>query len=327
MNRLLHHDRMIVWNTIRATFSEWRDKAIAVLIVVVAIAAIRVWFTDLPSTVASWTALSAGTLIGISAGRFVATRLAFHAFDGLLAADALNPKLRRDYLVASHAVGLALLAAVALIARPLLLVIVIPAYIVGVLVAALMNGIGMSTRIAGTTRPTWTFRAWSHRPIAGSAAAAILLLSLVPTRTLGMSATFVIVSIETVLLTLMLTRVDDTIVRFMTITGHGSRSTIVYHAKAAASFFAVAAPSCWMIFGPFVAGIVAAMCAAMLLLLTLRVLAYRLHTKRSADLLVSILAGLLMLVAYSIPVALPVIALAILLQLHRQGLAKTWLLA
>jgi len=56
----------------------------------------------------------------------------------------------------------------------------------------------------------------------------------------------------------------------------------------------------------------------MVLLLTLRVLACRLHAKLFADFLVSILAGILMLIAYSMSVALPLIALAILWQLQRR---------
>ena len=136
-----------------------------------------------------------------------------------------------------------------------------------------------------------------------------------------------VVGIATVLFTLMLTSVDNAIVRFMMVAGHGSRHIIVRHAKGMVSFLAIAVPGCWAWFGPIAGGIVAASGGAMLLLLTLRVLAYRLHTKRFADFLVSILAGLLMLVAYSMPVALPVIALAILWQLQRRGRAKTWLLA
>jgi hypothetical protein len=110
------------------------------------------------------------------------------------------------------------------------------------------------------------------------------------------------------------------------IVGHGSRHIIARHIRGLASFLAVAVSACWVMLGPIAAGIVAAVCAAMMLLVSLRVLAYRLHAKRFADLLVSILAGLLMLVAYSMPVVLPVIALAMFWQLQRRGRAKTWLL-
>ncbi|WP_267389800.1 hypothetical protein [Sphingomonas sp. GC_Shp_3] len=326
MNRLFRQDQLIAWNTIRATFASWHDRAIAALMVLAALAVARAWFVDHPWTVAAWAALAAGTVIGIGAERLVRARLAFHAFDGLLAADALHPQMRSRYMAAWHGVGLALLAVVSLIARPSLLVVSVPAYLAGVLVAGLTGGVRMPKRIAGTARPGWTLRAWSHRPIAGVAAATVLLLALLPARTLGTNALMAVVGIGTVLLALILTSVDDAIVRFMTIAGQGSRHIIARHIRGLASFLAVAVSACWVMLGPIAAGIVAAVCAAMMLLVSLRVLAYRLHAKRFADLLVSLLAGLLMLVAYSMPVVLPVIALAMFWQLQRRGRAKTWLL-
>ncbi|WP_010161182.1 hypothetical protein [Sphingomonas sp. PAMC 26617] len=326
MNRLFRQDRLIASNTIRATFAGWHDRAMAALMLLAALAAVRAWFVDRPWTVAAWTAFAAGAMIGMGAGRLVGTRLAFHAFDGLLAADALHRQIRRHYVAAWHGVGLGVLAVVTLIARPSLLVVSVPAYLTGVLVAALTDGLKFPTHIVGTTRPGWTLRAWSHRPITGVVAATVLLLSLLPARTLGTNALMAFVGIETVLLALILTSVDDAIVRFMTIAGHGSRHIIVRYIRGLASFLAVAASGCWVMLGPSAAGIVAAVCIAMLLIVTLRILAYRLHAKRFADLLVSILAGLLMLVAYSMPVVLPVIALAMFWQLQRRGRAKTWLL-
>ena len=295
MNRLFRQDRLIAWNMIRATFAGWHDRVIAALMLVAALVVVRAWVADRPWTIAAWAALIVGTMTGMGAGRLVAARLAFHAFDGLLAADALHPRTRRRYLAAWHGVGLALLAVATLIARPSLLIVSAPAYLAGVLVAGLTGGVGMRRRIAGATRPGWTMRAWSHRPIAGISAAVVLLLSLLPARTPGTTALMAVVGVETVLLALMLTSVDDAIVRFMAVAGHGSRRIIVRHVRGVASFLALAGSGCWVMLGPIAAAIVAAACGAMLLLLILRILAYRLHGKRSADLLVSILAGLLVL--------------------------------
>ncbi|WP_066712121.1 hypothetical protein [Sphingomonas adhaesiva] len=327
MNRLFRQDRLIASNTIRATFAGWHDRAIAAFMVLAALAVAHAWFADRPWRIAAWTALGVGTLIGTGAGRLVGGRLAFHAFDGLLAADALHPQTRRRYMTAWHGVGLTLLAVTTLVVRPSLLVFSVPAYLTGVLIAGLTGGVRMRKRIVGMARPGWTLRAWSHRLIAGVAAATVLLLLLLPARTLGTNALMAVVGIASVLLTLTLTSIDDAIVRFMTVAGHGSRRIFVHHGKGIATFLAVSVPGCWIILGPVAAGIDAAACVAMLLLLTLRVLVYRLHTKRFADFLVSTLTGLLMLVAYSMPVALPVLALAMLWQLQRRGRTKTWLLA
>lgn len=325
--RLIRQDRLILSSIIRATFAGWHDRVIAASMLVAAFAAVHAWFLDHPWMIAAWTALAAGVMIGSGAGRLVRIRLAFHAFDGLLATDALHPQPRRRYMAAWHGVGMTLLAVTTLIVRPSLLVVSVPGYVAGVMIAGLTGGVRMPKWIAGTARPGWTLRAWSHRPIAGVAAATIQLLLLLPARTLGTNALMAVVGIATVLLALTLTSVDDAVVRFMTVAGHGAQCIFVHHGKGISTFLAVSVPGCWIMLGPVVAGIAAAACVAMLLLLTLRVLAYRLHTKRFADFLVSMLAGLLMLVAYSMPVALPILAIAMLWQLQRRGQAKTWLLA
>ncbi|WP_235512636.1 hypothetical protein [Sphingomonas sp. Leaf17] len=136
-----------------------------------------------------------------------------------------------------------------------------------------------------------------------------------------------VVGCGAVLCTLMLTGVDDATIRFMTAAGYGSAQIIARHARGLASFFVVAMPGCWVVLGPVAAAIVTAVGVAVLFLLTLRILAYRLHPRRFADVLVSILAGILGLVAYALPVALPVIVPAMLWPLHRRGRARTWLLA
>ncbi|MBM3927684.1 MAG: hypothetical protein FJ335_04390 [Sphingomonadales bacterium] len=328
MGRLFLQDRLIASNTIRGTFAGWHDWAIATVMLLAALAAAHAWFADRSWMVAAWTALAAGMVIGFGAGRLVGARLAFHVVNGLLAADALSPHASRRYGMAWHGVGLALLAVATLIVRPSLLVVSVASYLAGVLIAGLTGGVRMPKRIAGTTRPGWTLRAWSHRPIAGVVAGTVLLLLLLlPARTLGTNALMAVVGISTMLLALTLTVVDDTIVRFMAIAGRGSRRIVVHHGRGIAAFLAVSVPGCWIMVGPVAAGIAAAVCVAMLLLLTLRVLAYCLHTRRIADFLVSMLAGLLMLVAYSTPIVLPVFALAMFWQLQRRGRTKTWLLA
>jgi len=64
------------------------------------------------------------------------------------------------------------------------------------------------------------------------------------------------VGIVTSLLAPTLTSVGDSIVRFMSVAGHGSRHVIVRHAKGMVSFLAVAVPGCWAWLGPIAGGIV-----------------------------------------------------------------------
>jgi hypothetical protein len=152
-NRLFNQDRMIAWNTFRATFASWHDRAIAALFLLMALAVLRASLADRPWTVAAWAAVGGGAMIGSGAGRLVATRLSFHALDGLLAADALQPQMRRRYSEAWHGVGLALLTVATLIGHPSLLVASIPGYLIGVLIAELTGSFGTLRHIGGITRP------------------------------------------------------------------------------------------------------------------------------------------------------------------------------
>jgi hypothetical protein len=327
-NRLFRHDCKIMINTVRATLAGWHDRLIAAVMLLAALATIRLWFVDRPWATAAWVACGAGIILGSGAERLVATRLGFHDFDGLLSADSLHQPTRRHYRAAWHGIGLVLLTTITLIARPSLLLVSVAGYLAGVLVARLMNvnGFRMPGMAARRTRPRWVIQSWLNYPAAGAAAAVLLLLFLLPARALGTSALAAVAGIETTLIVLALTIVDDGIVRFMTIAGHGSRYIVARHGKSMALFVAVAVPGCWLILGPVVAGIVAAASFALLLLLILRILAYRLHGKRFADFLVSILVGFLILAAYAMPVALPFVAIAIVWHLQRRGKAKAWLL-
>lgn len=326
--RLFRYDRRIAINATRATFSGWHDRLIAATMLLFALAAVRSWFLDRPWPIAAWAALGAGVLIGLTAGRLILVRLAFHAFDGPLAADALHSASRRRYLVAWHAIGLALLAIITIIARPSLLIASLPGYLIGALVwhgTGRFSIVGLGAEKAGFGR---ALRSWIQRPHAGIIAAAILLLSLpFLARSFGADALVVVAGIEAAILVLALTIVDDGSVRFLTIAGQGAWRIIGRQARGAMLFAGVAAPVCAFAFGPAVAGIVAATSIAALLLMVMRVLTYRSHGKRFADLTVSILTGLLILTAFSMPIILPFVAIAILWQLQRRSAARTWLLA
>ena len=323
---LFRHDFRIAANAARASFAGWQDRLIAATMLVVAGAAVRSWFWNQPRNIAAWAALGVGVVVGIAAGRMVARRLQFHGSDGLLAVHALYPATRHRYIAASHGVGIAILAAVTLIARPSQLIISVPAYLGGAITFHLLANLALPGSAIRKARPGWMLRRGLRHPVAGIITAMILLLSLLWAHTLGTNALIAVVGIEAILLALTLTLVDDSIVRFMTIAGHGPGRIVFHHAQSMLSFAGVTVPVCRVAFGPVTAAIVAAASVAMVLLLAARILAYRAYGKGFADLLVSIHAGVLMLVAYAAPVALPFVAAAILWQLQRRGAAKSWLL-
>jgi hypothetical protein len=66
---------------------------------------------------------------------------------------------------------------------------------------------------------------------------------------------------------------------------------------------------------------------AALLLLALRVLLYRLHAKRVADLILTGLATLLAFVAIAMPVLLPFVIALALWHFERRAAGRTWIIA
>jgi hypothetical protein len=326
--RLFRYDRRIAINAARATFSGWHDRLIAATMLLFALAAAHSWLLDRAWPIAAWTAFGVGVMVGLTAGRLIAVRLAFHTFDGPLAADALCPALRKHYLIAWFAIGLTLLAIFTTIARPSLLIAILPGYLIGSFVGHVIGNFsiaGFGTGKAGFGR---MLRSWIQRPGAGIVAAAILLLSLAFTaQYLRGDALVVVAGIETALTGLALTIVDDSSVRFQTIAGRGAWRIIGRQARGATLFVGIATPVCALAFGTTLAAVVAATSIAALLLMVLRTLAYRIHGKGFADLIVSILTGLLILTAFSMPIVLPFVGIVILWQLQRRSTARAWLLA
>lgn len=326
-NRLFGHDRKIVINLARANLTGWHDILLAGAVLVVILAVARSWLGDQPWRIAAWAAFGVGAGAGMGVRRLLAARIAFHSYDGLLAADAMQPSLRRRYMVAWHGIAIVILTAVTLLARPSLIVISALAYLLGVFLGALVSRLAVERAAFGKATTGWNVRKWLRHPGAGVAAALTLLASLFPAHTLETKGVLAVIGMEAVLFALMLTPVEQDIVRFKAISGYGPWRMVVDYSFGLLLFAGVAAPACWFACGPVPAGIVLTVSGVMLLLVAMRVLTYCVHDKRFADLLISIFAGLLMLVGYSMLVFLPFLIVAILWKLQRRAAEKTWLLA
>lgn len=326
--RLFAYDRRIVTNSLRAALTPWRDRLTALVGLLMLFVSARIAFVELPPKVAAWAVIATGSLVGLAVGRTIASRLAFHAFDGLLAVDALRVSSRQRYLFAWHAVAMTVPIVLTLVARPALVLATVPAYAAGAVAGHATLGIGLAglnTRGSGYQR---AIRSWLQRPSAGLVGAMVLAVSLtVLANVLGTDGITAIAGIAALLLALALTGVDHGVVRFQTIAGHGAWRIIARHARGVMLFLLLATVSCAVAVNALIAAIVATMSAAAVLLMILRILAYRLHGQRAADVLVSLLVALLVLVTVSLPAMLPVVAMVMLWQLHRRAAATTWLLA
>lgn len=326
-NRLFEHDRRVAINAARSTFAGWHDRLLATALILVALAAARAWALDRSWPVAAWTGLGAG-IVGLIVGRRLAARLVFHGFDGVLAADALQPITRGPYAAAWHLTALAILAVTALIARPALLIVTLPGYLIGAVAASAIGGITLSASAAGTLAAGHRWRAWIRRPLAGPIAGALLIVSMpLLARSAAGDVSIILLGVETTIFALVLTSIDDAIVRAMTMAGWTAWRIVAHHARGAALFAGIATPIGSLTFGTAGALVVVAVVGGALVLMTMRVLTYRLYARRAADLIVSILAAVLMLVGATMTIALPVIALVVLWHLHRRASGATWLIA
>lgn len=315
-------------NATGATFAAWRDRWLAATLALFALASTRSWALDQSWRVAAWAGLGAGIVIGVTAGRLIAARLAFHGADGVLAAEALRPSARRRYRAAWHLVALTAVTIVTLVARPTLTIVAIPGYLLGALAGHCVAGLAFARLTAGQPAAGRAIRAWVRRPRAGIAAATILLVSLpLLARSLGAGALPAATGVQAAALALALTSVDDGIVRYLTGAGWSTWRVVAYHARGTSLFAGIATPVCGLALGPYAAGVIAAATCAMLLLMALRIMAYRLYPRRAADLVVSILTAILILVAVAMTIFLPLVAIAILWRLDRRAAAATWRIA
>jgi hypothetical protein len=126
---------------------------------------------------------------------------------------------------------------------------------------------------------------------------------------------------------LSLSGLDHGVVRFMTVSGYRARQIIRIHARALSVFLLLAMIACSALSSSLVAIVVGGVVLAAFILMTARILAYRVHSKRVADTVVSICAAVACLTGIAMPMLLPPVIIGILWHLYRRSVAATWLLA
>jgi len=326
LRKPLRHDRMIVVNELRRAFSSWSDRLIAASVVLIALATLHASLADRPWLVAASAVAGLSAIAGASAARLLHRRLAFHTDEGALADAALDPRARRRYLVAFHALGLGVLGVATLAARPSLLALGLAAYLAG---AALGHLASLAAGGLALRRPTAgrAMRAQLRRPIAGALAAIGLLLLVLALRGLDTPPRTALVGAATVIAVLGMTSLDDSAIRFMTLSGYRAPRILGLAARGPLAFLAIGLPALLAAANPLLAGIVTLVTLAGLALMAARILAYRSHGKRAADTLVGICAAAACLTGLAAPMLLPIVMIAIFWHLSRRSAPATWLLA
>jgi hypothetical protein len=325
--KLFEHDALIVVKEIRLALSSWTDRLIAALVVVLGLTGLHQALASRPLLAAAWVVSALAAAIGILTARLLHGRLVFQINDGILAHEALAAGSRRRYLVSCHALAAAALGMAVLTARVGLVAFVLPGYLAGAAAGTLASLLATDRG----SRLRWflvaTFRRQMQRPVTGILAAVVVLGIAFGGRALETEPRLALVGIATVCAVLILTSVDDAVVRFMTIAGYSAGRIVGARARPALIFLAITTCACLVGSERFEAGIIAAVGVIGLLLMIARILAYRSHPKRAADLVVTICLGVVGVVGVTVPVLSPFAFAAILWQLHRRSRRTTWLLA
>ncbi|MBO9715142.1 hypothetical protein [Sphingomonas sp.] len=325
--RLLRHDRMIVANELRSAFSSWGDLLIALAVLSIALAAERSALSGRPFLFAATAVVALAAAAGAGAALMIQRRMDFHSQDGVLAADALAEDARRHYALSIHALVCAMVTIGAAIGHP-------PAALlapIGYLVGAGICQVACRTALTGASpRQPSSLRAVGRllrRPISGALAAIPALLPLLLLGSIGPGPMAAFLGLVSAVAAILLTTLDYKVVRFMTESGYSAGRIVGIHARPLSIFLILTVFASLVLSERLVALVISGAVLAALVLMTTRILAYRIHSKRTADMLVSICTGAVCLAGIAMPMLLPLIVAAILWYLHRRSNPTTWLLA
>jgi hypothetical protein len=292
---------------------------------VLVIAAWRTWLADRPPVTQCWTALALGAAAGLAFGRMVIARLRHHAADGPLAVAALHSPSRWCYVAIIHLAATMTLAAIVTIARPGLIAWSLAAYLLGAAIAHTAPAFDIRQAATARFRRRVALIGGLYR--AAGIAELAFAAAIIASTTLPPVARMVAIGVAAALPMLLLTMVDDVVVRFMALAGHGVAATIGRHARAGTLFAVIAASIALATAGLAAAALALSIGAIILAWLALRVILYRLYARRLADLLLIGIAAVVALIATSLPIVLPVVATILVWRLWRRSAERDWIIA
>lgn len=322
---LLRHDRMIVVNELRSALSSWTDRLTALAVTLIILFALHSSLSNRPLMVVASAVSALAAVMGAGTARMIQRRLDFHAHDGAMAADALARAARRHYVVSVHAIACGVVTIGALIGRPATVLFALMGYLAGAgtwhIARRVAPGASVPRQSAGL-RPV---KAVLQRPISGALAAVLVLPPLMLSGSIGPGPMAGFIGLIGVIAALSLTMLDDRTVRFMTISGYSATRIIGCHARALLTFLVLTVMACLALSRGLIAMVVGGVVLAALILMTARILAYRVHSKRTADTLIGICAAVTCIAGFAMQLVLPVVVIAILWHLHRRSAAATWM--
>jgi hypothetical protein len=291
-------------------------------------------------------------MLGMSVQAKLARRLDDFAANSPLAADALEAPARRRYLVAWHLIAITAAIMAAMLSGHPRLAWALPAYVIGALLAMLwwaapwplfMPRTRPTLRATAPTalpelRSTWEAMALSVAKrqtglssdpirllmVLMAAALATTMIAAVAQHAARQSVAEAVFGIGAISLAAWLSRVDHGIVRFTAFAGQGAWASVAAHAATGAigSLFLISSASVMSLRFAVIAFLIF---GGALILLTLRVFAYRLYSKRQADLVLTLAFGAAVLIGSGALFLAPPMLVGLVLLLAWRARSATWL--
>lgn len=327
-SRLIRHDGLIMTNQVRQALKPWRELLIPLIAIPLLLAFARNALDAMPPEAALYLCLFIAFSLGFSAARLIGRRLEFLRTDSVVAPEALRARAARRYALLCASASVASVAALIALLQSRALLLGCAAILGGMAIGGVLQ-LGVSVAIVPHGQLA-RLRAgsWLRRPIAGLvfACAFTLIVLMIALRVTG-SDRIIVMAIAAFLLSLPLTHVDIASVRFMASSGLSCWRSIRHHLRGPILFMGIAVPIAFLAAGFPASGLVAGIASALLLMIAMRVLAYRIFERRIADVIVSVLQALLLMIGFSVPLALPLALPAVLWWLARRARHATWLIA
>jgi len=244
----------------------------------------------------------------------------------VLAADALAEDARWHYALPIHALVCAIVTICAVIGRPAAALLAPIGYLIGAGISHVACRVVPTRASPRRSSPLRSIRHVLQRPISGASAAIAAVLPLLFLRSIEPGTMAAVIGVVSAVVALLLTMLDYNVVRFMTESGYPAGRIIGIHARSVLIFLILTVVASLVLSDKLVAIVIFGVVLTALIFMTSRILAYRIHSKRIADTVVSVSAGIAFLTAVAMPMLLPVVVSAILWHLHRHAVRATWLL-
>ncbi|HSI16359.1 MAG TPA: hypothetical protein VK980_01215 [Sphingomonas sp.] len=317
---------MIVANELRSVLASWTDRLIALAVVLIALFALRSSLSDRPFVFAAVAVAALAAVIGAGAARVIQRRLDFHAYDGVVAVDALTRGEHRLYTLSIHGAVCGIMALCVLAGRPATVGLALIGYLVGAGSCNIARRLVLGRGSPRLSAPLRSVRPFLRRPIAGALAAITVVLPVLLLTSIEPGPMAAFIGLVSAVAALLLTMLDDGVVRFMTVSGYRAGRIIWFHSRSVLAFLLLTVPALLALSHGLIAVVVGSVVLAAQVLMTARILAYRVHAKRTADTVVGICTVVACIAGFAMPMLLPFVVMAILWHLHRRAAPATWLL-